>query len=417
MDIKLNKNNKQVIVLFLSTIIGVLLGVVSSVLNTRSLDAINYGDVRYVQNLINLFSCVFLLGFFVSGSRLLALSKDTEYNRGIKGVMVRYLMITILLMSLVLVCLYFFHRIYRTSFDASLFLVSIPVCAQPLMLNYINTTSQGDNQITQIALARLLPAFIYVIVAYIVYNCFNVTSSLMILLQWGIACVVFIIIISSTKPQFSNYQKYRKLLNEENKSYGIHLYFGSLAMVATQYISGVTLGIFNEDNVNVAYYTLALTISMPLSMLPSIVGTTYFKKFASQTKIDKKVFYSTLGITGFSYLIYLAAIQPIVSFLYPPSYANVGVFASVLAIAKCVHGFGDMVNRFLCSHGKGKEIRNASFVTGGCLVFGSIVFVYIWGIWGAILTNVASSSAYTFMMIYYYRNFQKNIELCKIKSC
>lgn len=156
---------------------------------------------------------------------------------------------------------------------------------------------------------------------------------------------------------------------------------------------------------------------MPLSMLPSIVGTTYFKKFASQTKIDKKVFYSTLGITGFSYLIYLAAIQPIVSFLYPPSYANVGVFASVLAIAKCVHGFGDMVNRFLCSHGKGKEIRNASFVTGGCLVFGSIVFVYIGGIWGAILTNVASSSAYTFMMIYYYRKFQKNIELCKIKSC
>lgn len=244
MDIKLNKNNKQVIVLFLSTIIGVLLGVVSSVLNTRSLDAINYGDVRYVQNLINLFSCVFLLGFFVSGSRLLALSKDAEYNRGIKGVMVRYLMITILLMSLVLVCLYFFHRIYRTSFDASLFLISIPVCAQPLMLNYINTTSQGDNQITQIALARLLPAFIYVIVAYIVYNCFSVTSSLMILLQWGIACVVFIIIISSTKPQFSNYPKYRKLLNEENKSYGIHLYFGSLAMVATQYISGVTLGIF-----------------------------------------------------------------------------------------------------------------------------------------------------------------------------
>lgn len=416
MNIKLNKNNKQVIVLFLSTIIGVLLGVVSSVLNTRSLDAMDYGDVRYVQNLINLFSCVFLLGFFVSGSRLLALSKDVEYNRCIKGVMVRYLAITILMMSLILVFLFFFHCLYRPSFNASLFLLSIPVCAQPLMLNYINTTSQGDNQINQIAMARLLPAFIYVIVAYVVYSCFKVTAGLMILLQWGIACSVFVIIILSTKPRFSKYQKYKKILSDENKSYGIHLYFGSLAMVATQYISGVTLGIFNDDNVNVAFYTLALTISMPLSMLPSIVGTTYFKKFASQPKIDKNVFYSTLGVTGVSYLIYLAAIQPIVSFLYPPSYANVGIYASVLAIAKCVHGFGDMINRFLCSHGKGKEIRNASFITGGCLVFGSIVFVYIWGIWGAILTNIASSSAYTFMMMYYYKNFLKNIEPCKIES-
>lgn len=407
MNIKVSKNNRQVIVLFLSTIIGVLLGVVSSVLNTRSLDAVDYGDVRYVQNLINLFSCVFLLGFFVSGSRLLALSKDREYNRCVKGVMVRYLAITILLMSLVLVGLYVFHSIYRPSFCASLFLLSIPVCAQPLMLNYINTTSQGDNQINQIAMARLLPAFIYIIAAYIIYSCVEVTAGLMILLQWGIACAVFVVIIATTKPKFSEYAKYKKLLDDENRAYGIHLYLGSLAMVATQYISGVTLGIFNEDNANVAYYTLALTISMPLSMLPSIVGTTYFKRFASQTKIDKNVFYSTLGVTGISYFIYLAAIQPIVSFLYPPSYANVGIYASVLAIAKCVHGFGDMVNRFLCSHGKGKEIRNASFITGGCLIFGSIVFVYIWGIWGAIITNIASSSAYTFMMMYYYRKFQK----------
>ncbi len=409
MIIRLDKNNKQAIVLFVSTILGVLLGVISSVINTRSLDTINYGDVRYVQNFINLFSCVFLLGFFASGSRLLALSKDIEFNKRIKGAMVCYLLMTVLMMSLVLVILYFYHLFSKPNFDANLFLLSIPVCAQPLMLNYINTTCQGDNQINHIAAARLLPAFCYIIVAYIVYSCFKVTSSLMILLQWGIACVIFVIIIASSKPKFQNLEKCKALLKEENRLYGIHLYWGSLAMVATQYISGVTLGFFNENNINVAFYTLALTISMPLSMLPSVVGTTYFKKFVSQTKIEDKVFYSTLGLTIISFMIYVIIIQPVVNLLYPPNYVNVGIYASFLAIAKCVHGFGDMVNRFLCSHGKGKEIRNASFITGFCLVFGSVVFVYIWGIWGAIITNIISSSAYTFMMIYYYKNYQRKI--------
>lgn len=416
MNISISKNNKQVVTLFLSTIIGVLLGVLSSVINTRSIEAADYGDVRYVQNLINLFSCLFLLGFFVSGSRLLAISKEEEDSRCIKGVMVRYLGVTVLMMALILIILYAVHLFYNPKFNASLFLLSIPVCAQPLMLNYINTTAQGDNQINQIAVARLLPALLYVAVAYFLYSICEVSSGLMILTQWGIACIVFICVIISTKPKFSNFPKYNSLLKKENKSYGIHLYLGSISMVATQYISGVTLGIFNDDNINVAFYTLALTISMPLAMLPSIVGTTYFKKFASEEHIDKKVAWGTIGITLLSYLIYIAVIQPIVSFLYPSSYHNVGVYASLLAIAKCVHGLGDMVNRFLCAHGKGKEIRNASFVTGGCLVFGSIFFVYIWGIWGAILTNVISSSAYTAMIYLYYKRYQ-NVLLCKKQNC
>ena len=170
MNISISKNNKQVVTLFLSTIIGVLLGVLSSVINTRSIEAADYGDVRYVQNLINLFSCLFLLGFFVSGSRLLAISKEKEDSQCIKGVMVRYLCVTIVMMALILIILYIVHLFYSPKFNASLFLLSIPVCAQPLMLNYINTTAQGDNQINQIAVARLLPALLYVVVAFFLYS-------------------------------------------------------------------------------------------------------------------------------------------------------------------------------------------------------------------------------------------------------
>ena len=46
-------------------------------------------------------------------------------------------------------------------------------------------------------------------------------------------------------------------------------------MVASNYLAGITLGVFNEDNTEVGFYTLALTVTTPLSTLPAIIGTTY----------------------------------------------------------------------------------------------------------------------------------------------
>lgn len=47
---KFTKQTKQVVILYASTLSGVLLGVVASIINTRFLSPADYGDVRYVQN-------------------------------------------------------------------------------------------------------------------------------------------------------------------------------------------------------------------------------------------------------------------------------------------------------------------------------------------------------------------------------
>ena len=91
---KPSKQVKQVGLLYVTTILGVLIGVLNSVINTRSLAPEPYGDVRYVQNIISFISSLLMFGYFVSGSRLLALSKSEEYSRRIRGIMVVILAIT-----------------------------------------------------------------------------------------------------------------------------------------------------------------------------------------------------------------------------------------------------------------------------------------------------------------------------------
>jgi len=405
----LSKQKKQVILLYGSSVIGLLIGVLNSVINTRSLEPALYGDVRYVQNIISFVSSLLLVGFFVSGSRLLAISKNEYHSRRIRGILCVILGITISIITLVMsvLCVYSAH--FGNDGLYKLYLVSIPLCGNVLMLSYVNTVSQGDNHIGRISIARILPSGLYCLIAYYIYKIYGATPSLMLILYNGLAIIVLLLIILSTKPSFKNLKESYMILKEENKSYGFNVYLGSLAGVSTGYIAGMTLGWFCDTNAQVGFYTLALTLAQPLAMLPSIIGTTYFKRFANQDFIDRKVLMSSVVITALSLLIFVLFVGVVVKFLYNDNYSVVSRYAAILAVGTSLHGLGDMFNRFLGAHGQGKMLRNGAFACGAVLLVGSLVLVYYWQITGALITRVASDVVYCFVMIYYYIRYKKSI--------
>lgn len=401
----LSKHNIQVIYLYVSTLLGSLLGFATSIVNTHFLSESDYGDVRYVQNLLTLFASLLLFGYFLSGSRLLAVSKNKDYSSRVRGAMV----VVLAVCSIILVAITFISALLHSEAGImSLFLVSMPVCMYPLFTSYINTTAQGDNHIGRLAISRVLPALLYVPIACFLYTRIDVTSSVVILLQWGVYCALLLAVIISTRPVFSNIEPVFADLKIENESYGKHLYYGSLLMVATNYLAGVTLGIFNDDNVNVGFYTLALTLTAPLAYLPGIIGTAYFKRFVDEPRIPSSVMKGTIIITVLSCLLFIVFIRYVVELFYPESYVSVGKYASWMAVGFSVHGIGDMINRFLGSHGEGVSIRNSSYVCGICKITGFVFLVWIWDINGALLTNILSSFVYCASLVYYYVKYIKS---------
>lgn len=404
----LNKEHKQVIILYSSTVLGVLVGIINSVINTRFLIPSDYGDVKYVQNIINFVASLLLFGYFLSGSRLLALSKSEEYSRRVRGVLVIILGIATLILALSTAICIFLHKGQKEV--SYLFFVSLAVCACPLLNNYINNTAQGDNHIGRLAIVRLLPSAIYAAVAYFIYSRYGATTPRAILLQWGFSVLVCIIVIISEKPSFKNLKPIFDELNKENRSYGFQLYLGSIVMVATGYIAGMTLSFFNEDNTQVGFYTLALTVTQPLTMLPAIIGTTYFKKFATLPKIPDKLMKYSILLTALSCVFFVLVIQKIIVFLYTEKYAPVGSYAIWLSIGCCIHGLGDMINRYMGSHGQGKEIRNSSIFNGIFKIIGYSLLVYLWNVTGALITTLSCDIIYTGCMTYYYIKFIKKNE-------
>lgn len=411
MQFKLSESKKQVALLYSTSVLGLLLGVTVSVLNTRYLSPVEYGDVRYVQNIINFVSSLLLVGYFTSGSRLLAISDDEQRKRRIRGIMCVILAITIIIVMLSMLVMSLYTNIVDKPNLSYLFLVAVPVCGNVLMLNYVNTTAQGDNHILRMSIARLLPSLLYCGIAFLIYHFYGATPARMLLLFNGLAIITLFFIIVSTKPSFEDLKGSFKILNEENKAYGFNVYMGGLVAVSTQYVAGITLGAFCEDNANVGFYTLALSLSAPMAMLPGIVGTTHFKKFSRTRKIDSKVLKASVGITVLTLVLFLVFIKYIVGFLYNDSYGSVSTYASVLAFGTSFHGFGDMFNRFLGSHGRGKEIRNSAIACGITSIAGYLILVYYFSIIGAIITRIAGSLVYLVCMIIYYRKYTKTSQV------
>lgn len=381
-----------------------------SVLNTRSLPAMEYGDVRYVNNIITFFSGILLFGYFISGSRLLALAKDEHEIRELKGLLITILLCTYFILCLVMLAMGFVHSQILHRAYSSLFYITLPVCGSMILLNYINTTSQGDNSIYTIALGRLLPPIAYLLAAYMIYRHFGATPGRMLLLQNGISMIVLSVLVLSNKPKFTRLRSTFRKLNEENRRYGLQVYYGSLANVSVQYVAGITLGLFSVDNTSVGFYTLALTVSMPMTMLPQVIGTTYFKQFATSSSIAPSLLRTTLLLSTISFILFILLIHPVVKILYPSTYSSVSYYASFLGFACVLQGIGDVFNRFLGAHGQGIYLRNGAFLSGGVALFGYLAGVYFWGISGAIFTRIVSSLVYCFCMILYYRTYiHKNI--------
>lgn len=404
---QLSKQNKQVVILYGATLLGLLVGVLTSVINTRFLSPEEYGDVRYVQNIIAFVSSILLFGYFTSGSRLLALSKNEQYSRSIRGAMCFILGLSVVILMIVMTILYFVSISKGESNMIPIYLVAILLCGNVVMLNYVNTTAQGDNHIGRLSAARLLPSLVYCILAYLIFTYFRCTPVIMLALYNGSALLILGLIIFSTKPSFKGLKKSLYLLNEENKTYGRNIYWGSLFGVSTSYIAGITLGQFCDTNANVGFYTLALTISTPLSTLPAIIGTTYFKQFTTDKRIPAKIWYASVGLTLLSLLCYIIFIKYTVEILFDNNYSSVSYYAAFLAIGMSFHGLGDMVNRFLGAHGQGRQIRNAAFSCGTIVLLGSTLLVYYFGIYGAILTKVCSSVVYFSVLFCYYLSFCK----------
>jgi len=402
-----SKKSRQVLSLYSSMVFGVLLGIGISLVNTRALGKDLYGDFKFIQSVFAFVITFSTLGLYNTCGRLIAQDKNKHIKKELIGTVFAASILLSLFITLVIFVFSFFQdEIFSNSLGELFRLFSILSLVFPVQL-FLENILQGDNRIYDLSIFRMLPKLLYVIIALVVMYSIGLSLKLALFLHFFTIGILEIWILFRLKFKFKTFKKTFALVWEENKRFGFQVFLGSIAGVATAHLGALSIGYF-MDNAIVGFYALAITATTPLSLVPSTIGTTFFKDFANMNKIPHKVILYTIVISGLTLAGFLLIIKYLVVFLYTEEYIEVVPFAYILAVGAVIHGLGDFINRFLGAQGRGKQMRNSNFILGAVNVTGYLGLVYFFDANGAAVTRVVAALTYLFLMAYFYRKGLKN---------
>lgn len=396
------KTIRQTLISLFSRVIGILLGFVVSMINTRYLSTDEYGKLRFIGQILLIMPLLMSFGFSYSAGRLVACKEHSK--REVKLVRAMFFLSA---MTSIISCIALFlfsmfvDNIFNT--DIRMYIVIIaPFSIYYIVKPQISNLLQGQNRIMFFSIWEILPQFIYAIVAgiFIWKFSFSLTISIGISLISGIIICLFGIIYMA-QGSFVFSKSDLLLILKENRFNGIHVYIGGLSSVLLAQAVPLFVGYYANME-SVAYYGLALTISSPLALLPSTIATVKFKTFANSATIPKKIIISTILISVFFYLCYCFSLKYLISMFYPVQYIQVVPMGIILGLGVICHGFGDLFNRFLGAHGLGKKLRNGAFLTGFTIFILSVILMPTYGAWGGVWAKGFSSLVYLCSMIVFY---------------
>lgn len=404
---KSNERFRQVIILYSANIIGIPLLIVTSIIVTRFLGPSSYGDYKFLTSLFNLVMVIFTFGFFQAGNRALVLNNSPEKARELFGAELVILVVIFLIMALFLLGYAFFDDNISEKGLQRMLLMLIPFSWIFLMNRYCETLFQADNKINLLAAYRLLPRFLFFVLVLIMYHYFQDYTENKLGMIWGFyltaEIIMFLYVFCKVNPSFKNLRKHINEIWSFNKSYGFNVYVGTLFAIGFAQLTGVLISYFSNDNSGVGYFSLAITITMPLSFIPNVIATTHYKDFSVAASIPRRLFVITLMLSGFALVLTWLLVGPFIRIFYGSRFSPVISLTVIVSIGVALHGLADFFNRFLGSHGRGKALRNSSIIVGLSLMILNFTLVPIFGETGAAYTRVASGMIYVLCMYWFYR--------------
>ncbi|WP_455591230.1 oligosaccharide flippase family protein [Bacteroides sp.] len=401
---KSNKMLGQSVGLFAATVLSMFSIIFGNYYLTRLLDPVQFGNYSFLINVFSFSQVIFNFGFLQSICRLIALSDDKEECREYYsvGLLLSFLLFILMFVSLILYA--FFSENIKSNNLFFTFILIIPFGWVYLLTNFNELILQGSNDILLLSESRLLPRVIFLVVLLLIYGYkINVGINTLLLFYFLSYAIVYIYVIWKLKPLFRNVKNRIVQVWKANNSYGFHIYIGSIFAVGVSSLVSVLISYFEKDNAPVGFYNIALQLSTPLTLVPNIMATVMFKKFAVQPQISKKMVSFMFLVSLLVMVVILLIAKPLIMIIYGEQYVESVNLVNLLTFGSLLYGVADFYNRFLLSKGRGAELRNASIVVGIILFVSSILLISSFGVDGAAYSKIISGFFYILTMLFFYK--------------
>lgn len=408
---KSNKHLRQSITLMLWNFCSLPLGIITNIVITRYMGAKDYGDYLYIQRVFDFVFIILGLGVIQSINRAVLLAKDKGeqtireyYGSGYLSLLLIYVIIC--------VALYAFTIISPNIRAKGLF--EIMLCVIPFSLihytmNYFEQVLPASNKITELIIQRYVPRiclFVLSLALYLVVKKVDLGFSPVVVVWsifWGTQALVYLYVFRRIKPSFANAKIRLKDIIRIDKEFGIQVYFGNLFSTAFTALMPILLSYFGEDNTGVGFYSLSLMLSQPLSFIPVVVATSHYQKFADYKSIPRKLMMTTFLISLAAMVFLWIIVTPFVKIFYTPEFTPVIYLTFISSVGTLLYGISDFFSRYLMAQGKGKSLRNSSFIVGFSTLAMSVALIPWIHETGAAIVHVGAGLIYFAIIVFYYK--------------
>jgi O-antigen/teichoic acid export membrane protein len=401
-----NNRLRQVISLLSVNIIIIPLSIVSNIFITRLLGPSEFGDFKFVLNVVNLCMVIFTFGLYQAGNRAIVLNSDNEKNKEYYGSM---LVISAILYFITAIAILVYALVDKNVHQkglTTLLLFIIPFVWVFLLNKLYETLLQADNRIALLAQSRLYPKLMFfaaIVVLYFFFINYQWNKLRVILVLFLVTqIIIYIYLLKKIKPSLKNLKLRTTEIWNFNKTFGFNVYVGTLFNVAMASLSGLMISYFGINNSGVGYYSLALTIAEPLSFIPNVIATTHYKDFSERTSISKRLMMTTIAVTISILILCWLLVGPFIRVFYGSKFLPVINLTIIGSIGVLLGGFADFFNRFLGAHGRGKSLRNSAILVGVITMICNFTLIPSMNETGAALTQICSGLVYLLTMLWFY---------------
>lgn len=401
-----NHHMRQSANLFFFNLVGLPLGFITNIVITRYMGAENYGNYLYILKIFEFAYIVFNLGLFRSINRAILLSKSEMKKRQYYGSSIIILGIISIEVLIGLSVFAFIMPDFKEKGIMNMFFYLLPFCFIFYLNHLFEQVLPANNRIDLLIQERYGPKLAFFILSSIIY-CFFDNKYNPIIVIWFFFLtsqfIIYLFILYKLKPLFFNIHTCLKEIFDINKKYGIHIYLGDIGSTAVASIMPLLIGSYCNTNIEVGYYSLSILLCSPLSYIPVVIATSHYSSFSHYKCIPIRLFFITLALSVFAFLILLIIVKPFINTFYTIEFMPVINLTYIVSIGALFYALSDFVSRFLASQGDGKSLRNSSWIVGTCTLIGSIWLIPNYHAYGAAITYIIAGTVYFLVILYYYR--------------
>lgn len=396
---------RKTVIVLAARLLLVAVGFFIKAIQTRYLGPEKYGFYALFATVTGVAVFFFRFGFFASLQLLLTEARDKAEERALAGAGILVVLLNGILFSVFLFTSSFFvDEVFDAQIGTIVRAVS-PLCFLFPFQFFMSAWGMGTGRVEQPALFEVLSKGFYLIalLVLVTFSSASLDAFIYLLVLTGIVSTMAMLML--VRPRFASLSSQFNRLWQKTRSYGYNLYLGSTANTLTYRLDELFISAW-VNTTQLGFYTLSMVFCTPINMVSQAVSQTLFKQFASQPRISNRVLWGNVAWIIVSVGILVLIGEPLVVLILGEEFGQVAVYLPWMALAYAFFA-AYQPYLFLTAKSLGKQVRNAALAETGVNLVGNVVFIPIYGVYGAIGASIAAKAVHFGMKQYYYHQYLK----------